>query len=246
VPESIASQRAAIPAPKGLFARVIGVLTSPRATYAEVAARPRWPGALGVVLLVTGIGVGIFMSTEVGRRALLDQQITMMESFGRRPDDAQALQIENRIAGGPSTIVASQAVAVVLAALLLVAVVALAIFNVFLDGRATFNQVFSVVAHSALVIAVQQIFVLPLDYARESLASPTTLAGLFSFFDDNTLVARLLGSIDLFVVWWMMSLAIGLSVLYKRRTASTAAGLLSVYLVFAFVLAAIKTTLSGA
>jgi len=246
VPESTASQWAATRAPKELFARVIGVLTSPSATYAEVAARPRWPGALGVVLLVTGVGVGTFMSTEIGRRALLDQQITMMESFGRRPDDAQALQMENRAAHGPAIGFAGEAVAVVLAALLLVTGVALAIFNVFLDGKATFNQVFSVVAHSAVVVAVQQIFVLPLDYAHESLASPTTLAGFFSFFDDNTLVARLLGSIDLFVIWWMMSLAIGLSVLYQRRTASTAAAILATYLVFAFVLAAVKTTLSGA
>jgi hypothetical protein len=127
----------------------------------------------------------------------------------------------------------------------MVAIVALAIFNVLLGGKATFTQVFSVVAHSGLVIAVQQIFVLPLDYARESLASPTTLAAFFSFFDDNTLIARLLGSIDLFVIWWTVSLGIGLSVLYKRRTASTAAVILGSYLVFAFVLAAVKTTLSG-
>jgi hypothetical protein len=222
------------------------VLTSPWATYAEVAARPRWLGALAVVLLVTGVGVGIFMSTEVGRRALLDQQITMMESFGRRPSDALALQMEKRLAGGPAIGVAGQAVTVVLAALLVVAAVALAIFKALLDGRATFKQVFSVVAHSGLVIAVQQIFVLPLAYARESLSSPTNLAVFFSFLDENTLVARVLGSIDLFIIWWMMSLAIGLSVLYQRRTASTAAAILAIYLAMAFVLAAVKTTLSGA
>ena len=44
----------------------------------------------------------------------LDQQITMMESFGRRPHDAQVLQMEERIAHGPSIGVAGQAVAVVL------------------------------------------------------------------------------------------------------------------------------------
>ena len=239
-------QRTATAASKGLFARLIGVLTSPRATYAAVSARPRWPGALAVVLLVTGVGVGTFMSTEVGRRALLDQQITMMEGFGRRPNDAETLRMENRVAQESSIVVAGQAVAVVLAALLMVAVAALAILNVFLDGRATFKQVFSVVAHSGFVVAVQQIFALPLDYARQSLASPTTLAAFFSFFDDNTLVARLLGSIDLFIIWWMLSLAIGLSVLYKRRTAPTAAAILAIYLVIAFVLAAAKTTLSGA
>ena len=114
VPESAASQWTATTASKGLFARLIGVLTSPRATYAEVAAQPRWLGALAVVLVVTGVGVGALTSTEVGRRVFLDQQITMMESFGRRPHDAQVLQMEERIAHGPSIGVAGQAVAVVL------------------------------------------------------------------------------------------------------------------------------------
>ena len=74
----------------------------------------RWLGALAVVLVVTGVGVGTLTSTEVGRRVFLDQQITMMESFGRRPNDAQVLQMEARIAHGPSIGVAGQAVAVVL------------------------------------------------------------------------------------------------------------------------------------
>src|SRR5207342_53643 len=88
VAESIASHWTATSASPGLFARLIGVLTSPRATYKEVAARPRWAGALAVVLLVTAAGVSAFMSTEAGRLALLDYQITMLESFGKRPDDA--------------------------------------------------------------------------------------------------------------------------------------------------------------
>ena len=113
VPESAASQWTATTAPKGLFARLIGVLTSPRATYRGGSAAP-WLGALAVVLVVTGVGVGTLTSTEVGRRVFLDQQITMMESFGRRPNDAQVLQMEARIAHGPSIGVAGQAVAVVL------------------------------------------------------------------------------------------------------------------------------------
>jgi len=133
-----------------------------------------------------------------------------------------------------------------IAVLLVIAGVALAIFNLFLDGTATFKQVFSVVAHSSFVLVVQQIVVLPLDYAHESLTSPTNLAVFVSFLDDDTLIARLLGSIDLFFVWWLASLAIGLSVLYKRRTASTAAAILGVYVAIALVLAAVKTTLSGA
>ena len=38
---------------RGLAVRVIGVLASPRATYADVAAHPRWLGVFVVVLIAT-------------------------------------------------------------------------------------------------------------------------------------------------------------------------------------------------
>ena len=58
--------------------------------------------------------------------------------------------------------------------------------------------------------------------------------------------ARLLGSIDLFLIWWIVSLAIGLGVLYKRRTAPIATGFLVVYGAIALTIAAVKTVLAGA
>ena len=39
--------------PKSLPARIAGVIFSPRATYADVAARPRWVAMFLVVYLVT-------------------------------------------------------------------------------------------------------------------------------------------------------------------------------------------------
>ncbi len=76
------SSLTAAAAPKGLVARIFGVLLAPRATYADVAARPRWLGVLAVVLLVMATGSIILFSTDVGKEALLDQQVTTMESFG--------------------------------------------------------------------------------------------------------------------------------------------------------------------
>ena len=71
--DTIARQSAVTSAPGGLLARIVGVLTSPRATYADVAARPRWAGVLAVVVFVSATATGTFSSTEVGQRALLDQ-----------------------------------------------------------------------------------------------------------------------------------------------------------------------------
>jgi hypothetical protein len=103
------------------------------------------------------------------------------------------------------------------------------VFNAALGGDATFKQVYAVVAHSGILIAVQQLFTLPLDYARETMSSPTNLAVFLPFLDEGSFFARLLGSIDLFRIWWIVNLAIGMAVLYKRRTAPIATTMLVLY-----------------
>ena len=245
MPEAVLSQSATTPAPKGLFARLVGILTSPTSTYAEVAARPRWLGALLLVLVISGIATATFLSTEIGRTALLDQQFNSMEAFGRPPTAAQEERLKQFLPYAAYLIVAVQVVTFPMVALV-IAAVAFAIFGAVLGGDATFKQLFSVVAHSGFVIAVQQIFVLPLDYARESMSGPTNLAVFLPFLDADTFVAQLFGAIDLFAIWWTVSLAIGLGVLYKRRTATIATALLALYAAIAIVIAAVKTTLSGA
>jgi hypothetical protein len=230
----------------GLIRRISGVLLAPRETYASVAAQPRWLGALTAVLLIMATGSIVFFSTEVGRQALFDQQIRTIESFGIKLPEAAYQQLEERMSR-PSTPYVSAAgqVVVIPILVLVIAGIAFAIFNAVLGGDATFKQAFAVVVHSGVIVAVQQLFVLPLDYARESLSSATSLVVFLPFLDETTFPARLLGGIDLFVIWWMVNLAIGLGVLYKRRTGPIAIGMLGLYLAIALIIAGVKTALSG-
>ena len=233
------------PASKSLLARLIGVLTGPRAAYADVAARPRWLGALLLVALVSGVCVATFASTQVGQDAILDQQRTQMESFGVRLNDAQMQQMEARIRFAPYFGAAGQFVFLPVMAVV-ISGIAFAVFNAVLGGDATFKQAYAVVAHSGVIIAVQQLFTLPLDYARETMSSPTNLTVFLPFLEENSFPARLLGSIDLFVIWWAINVAIGFGVLYRKRTGPIAATLLVVYFAIGLVIAAVKTALAGA
>ena len=245
--EAVAPSLTAAAVPKGLLARIFGVLVAPRATYADVAARPRWLAVFAVVLLVMATGSIILFSTDVGKEALLDQQVSAMEGFGIKIPDQAYQQMEQNLSRPitPYLTAASQVVFVPIIALI-IAGLAMGIFTAILGGDATFKQVFSIVAHAGVVGVVQQLFVYPLDYARGSLSSPTNLAVFLPFLDEKTFPARLLGSIDLFLIWWLVNLAIGLGVLYKRRTGPIAVGLLSVYLAIALIIAGIRTALAGA
>ncbi len=54
----------------------------------------------------------------------------------------------------------------------------LLIFNVVLGGDATFKQAYAIVAHSQVLLALQQLFILPLNYARETMASAHDAGGV--------------------------------------------------------------------
>jgi hypothetical protein len=236
---------ASVPAGMSLPARLVGILMSPRAAYADVVARPRVLGALAVVILISSTAVYTFMSTEVGKQAGLDMQVRQMESFGRTMTDAQYQRMEQMAGYAPYFGAGGQIVTLPLMALI-IAGIAFAVFNAALGGDATFKQVYAVVVHSGVIIAVQQLFTLPLDYVRETLSSPTNLAVFLPFLDENSFPARLLGSIDLFVIWWTINLAIGLGILYRKRTSPIATTLLVIYVTIGLVIAAVKTALAGA
>jgi hypothetical protein len=229
---------------RSLPARIAGVIFSPRATYAEIAARPRIFGALAFVLAVIVIATFAFLSTEVGQQASLDNQVRQMESFGRTVNDAQYAQME-RMAPYSRYFAAAVQLVVTPIMALIVAGLAFAVFNAALGGDATFKQVFAIVVHSGALLMLQALFTLPLAYARESLSGATNLAVFFPFLEENSVAARMLGSIDLFLIWWMVSLAIGLGVLYRRRTRPIATTMLVMYVTIGLIIAGIKTASSG-
>jgi hypothetical protein len=111
--------------------------------------------------------------------------------------------------------------------------------------RARFTQVLAVVVHAGVILVLRDVVAAPLNYARESLASPLTLLQFFGMFDEASPLARVLAMIDLFMIWWLVVLAIGLAVLYRTRARTVAAGLLAACAGIALLLAGSMAALGG-
>lgn len=229
---------------KSLPARFAGILFAPRATYADVAAHPRWLGIFLTVFLIMGSATVALLSTEVGRNAVVEQQISQAEAYGRHLTQVQIDQIEKF---APYSVYVAPVFQLLFlgAGGLLIGGLAFAVFNAMLGGDATFKQVFAVVCHSAVVLAALSLFTTPLSYARETLSSATNLGIFLPFLDESSFLARLLGAIDLIFIWWILSLAIGLGVLYRKRTGPIAITMFAVYVVIGMIIAAIKTASTG-
>jgi hypothetical protein len=223
----------------GLLARIVGVVLSPRSTYAAVAAKPRSLGVMLVVILVAGLAQGLFLSSEVGQKLALDQQVKAMEAFGLNVSDQLYDQLEQGMKRAAITGPIGQAIflPIVIAA---ESGVLLLVFSLIMGGAAKFKHVYAVVAHSAVIVAIQQVFTMALSYASEKNAGANL--GIFvPMLDEKGVVTLFLGSIDLFLVWATINVAIGLAVLYRRRTGPIATTLLGIYVVIALVIAFVRS-----
>jgi len=89
--------------------------------------------------------------------------------------------------------------------------------------------VLTVIVHASAIFAVRAIVALPINYARESLGGATSLSMVMPAFGESTFPARLLGAIDIFIVWWVVLVALGLSILYHTRTLPIARWLFGAY-----------------
>ncbi len=234
----------AAPIRLGLLSRFLGIVTAPRATYESVVAHPRWLGMLVVTTLIVAAGTTLPMTTEAGREALLDKQVQQMEAFGVTVTDEMYQQMRGRIGFAPYTtaagvIVVSPIILAVLSGILF------AVFSAGMGGTASFKQVFAVVVHAGGISALGQVFTGSLNYLQGTMAGATNLAVLLPMLAEGSFAGRLAGMIDLFLIWWVFVLAVGVAVLYRRRTQPVAVSLFAVYGVIAVAAAAIMTALGG-
>ncbi len=183
------------------------------------------------------LGSGVtFMLTDVGRQALVDQLERTALAFGQDVDETQYARFRDVSRNG----VSYAAVRAVVAGPVLACGAAAVIFGLFasLGGLdASYRQTLAVTVHAGVILALRDVVVTPVNYARETLASPATMTLFVPMLDEASAAARFFGAIDLFVVWWLVVLAVGVARLYGRPARKTAAAFVGAYVGVAVILA---------
>jgi hypothetical protein len=228
------------PAPKNLLARFIGVITAPRATFQAVAASPKVLGMLLTVSILTAVFAALPMTTDAGKQAALDQQVQSMQSLGFQMNDQMYEQMQKGAGRMPYTTAIGAFVFIPIVSLI-VAGILFAIFNAALGGEASFKQVYSVYIHSGVIGTISAMLSGVVNYFSGRVGSVANLGALLPMLPEKSFAANLLGTVDIFIVWGVIVLAIGLGVLYKRRTQPIAISLMSVYAVIALGIALFKS-----
>jgi hypothetical protein len=224
----------------GLFARLIGVLFSPKETFAAIVARPRWLAVMVVTLVMSSAAYYVILSSQDMQDAIVDQQVRAMESRGNVVSDQQIANIERFIGYLP----VGYAVGIFVLGPLFGAAIAgivTGIFTTLMGGNGTFKQVFAVMNHAGFIPAISALFIagmLAVGAKPIGARPPGANLGVFlPMLEETSFLAVLLRSIDMFLLWWMVVLAIGLGVLYKRRTGPIATTFIGLYIVIALLIA---------
>jgi hypothetical protein len=224
----------------GLLARLVGVLLSPRETFAAVAAKPRWLGVMLVTLAMSSAAYYLILSAPDMQDASVDQQVRTIESRGNTVSDEQLANMERFIGYLP----VGYAVGIVVLGPLFGAAIAgivTGIFSSLMGGNGTFKQVFAVMNHAGFIPAISGLFVAGMLLAGAKpvgVRPPGANLGVFApMLEETSFPAVFLRSIDMFLLWWMVTLAIGLGVLYRRRTGPIATTFIGLYVVIALLIA---------
>lgn len=223
--------------------RVTGVLMRPRATMDEVARHPAFITTWIVVLLAVAVCGGLLLSTPVGQQALVDERVRVTEALGARVDDAAYARLE---ANPPVSVYLTSGGRLLLTPPITLLVAAGLVVLARLDGASlTLVTALAIAVHATVVLALQQLIATPVHYLYESLTSPTTVAGILQVFDEGTWLARLFGTIDVFGLWWMWLLSLGLAAAAGKPSTRYFWRLLAVYIGVAALVAAVFAVLGG-
>jgi hypothetical protein len=186
------------------------------------------PGTVAVtwfaLLALWAAAAAALFWSPVGRQALVDERVRVIEALGGTVDDAAYAALQ---ASPPAWMyLASGGRTLLLPVVTLAVAAGLALWP---GRRAGFVPSLSVAVHASTGLVLQQLLATPLHIVRESLTSPFNLAAVMPWFDEGSVPARILGTIELFGLWWVMLLAVGAAALAGRRAREFVLPLLGAY-----------------
>jgi hypothetical protein len=212
----------------GPISRMIGVFFSPQKTFESIGRKPDWLIPFIVILVLALVSV-YFMQPVIMSESLQKQQEKMEE----RGMSAEQMDVATEQAQKVMkfTVIPS---AIIVTALNFVvgALIWLFVGNIILGGAAKFKQVFAVNVYRSLITTIGGLIKLPIILSKETLNVHFSLATFMSDEMRDSFVYKVLAQTDIFNVWSIGVLCIGLAAIYKFKVAKVWPVVVIIYVAF--------------
>lgn len=224
------------PAPEniGAVGRIFGVLFSPKETFKSIVQRPTWLLPVVLLILLAVVVVGIF-DKRGGWPPYFQRQDASSSRFEQLSQQRQQRTLALQIKYGPRAVYAEVAIIIPLA-IVVVAAIFLAIFNLIYGTQLKFKTAFSVVSYAwvpGIILGILGVVVVLLKDPATVDIQNVVIANASAFISSDAARWKimLLSSVDIFSFWEMFLMAVGFGVAAPRKL-TTAKAFVSIFIVW--------------
>lgn len=219
--------------PSNPFSRIVGVLFSPGQTFADIARKPDWV-VPAIVIIAVFFVAAIVTVPHLDFEGMMRQT---MEARGQTgPQAEQGMRFGLAMAKGIQYTVP----------FLLIGFIAIGALIYWLGvrlvgGEATYQQVFSVVLYGFMPLVIRQLVQIPIVMSKQRIdprdaqtivrSGPAFLVSL----KEHPMLWALLTRLDLFAIWSLILIVIGLAVASRISKAKAAGVVIVVWSVMTLI-----------
>lgn len=203
-------------APGPLHRRIGETFFAPIALFRRFGPKAPWVDVMVVAVVLSAVAMAL-IPAEVWVQTVRDAFAANPQAAGADPESMAAMQ---RGVSVVMMLVMPWIILFMQSGILLVA------FTMLLGGEATYRQYLAIGAHAAVVGAVGQLATLPLIVQKGTAQASISLAALAGGADTDSFLYNFLNTFNVFLVWQVILLAVGVAAVNRRISAGTALAVL--------------------
>jgi hypothetical protein len=219
----------------GAFGRVVGALVSPRPTFESIATKPTWLLPF-LLLMAINLMLVFSFSHRIGWRSIIEKQLANNSQFQQLTPAQQQERIASGLKLAPVLGYAGGIVGNIIV-LLIVAGLFLFAFNIVFGSGIKFKQSFGIATHAFMPGVLKGLIGLVVVWVRppEGINIQNLVmsnVGAFLPAGEPLWLQTLTSSLDLFVFWIIVLLAIGYAAASASRKVKFGAALAVVVVIW--------------
>ncbi|MBD3224296.1 MAG: hypothetical protein GF313_06165 [Caldithrix sp.] len=223
------------------WAMVVGIFTNPAAVFGHIKTKPNWLLPFAIIVLVAGL---FTYSTSAQQKQMQKEFInnTTMIPESMKADYLEELETQTYVEEKVYPILGVAVKSIL--EILLIAAVLMFLGNFVFAGELKFKDNMALYAWSGLISSLALLVKLPVVLSKDTMLVFTSLAVFADSSDMQSFSFQILNAIDVFVIWKLIVMAIGFSIMYKLSRAKGYVSMFSIYAVYVLITAGISQVFS--
>jgi len=218
--------------------RLINIFAAPSKAFQALVQRPVWVAPVVLIAVYAAVLNFAVMETKSGEAALR-LEIQDSPRAANMPPEA----METALGFGKAMAVVGSLVGVPLITFAGAGIVYL-LFSIVLGGEATYKQTLSIWSHAGLIGLLGGLVQTTMILVKGSFKSSTSLAAFLPFLEESSFVYKVFQGLDLFLLWQLAVLSIGMGIMNRVGTRKAAIAIFSTFLIIIVIIAGIRQAMA--